>query len=65
MDPQRREMMARALLGNGMAGQAADSMQTDPQYQQYAMMAQMAGQQPLPRTDPSWMQQFQQMQAGQ
>lgn len=43
-----KQMLARALLGNGMAGQAADTSQLYPQYQQYAIDAQSQGEQPVP-----------------
>lgn len=63
----QREMLARALLGNGMAGQAADAQSLYPQYQQAMMEAQESGQPPIPFEQ--WAQQFmgqgQQMMAGQ
>lgn len=43
-----KQMLARALLGNGMAGQAADTSKLYPQYQQYAIDAQSQGEQPVP-----------------
>lgn len=38
-----QKMLARALLGQGMAGQAADMGQLQPIYRQQNMQAQMQG----------------------
>lgn len=43
MNPAERNATARALLGNGLAGQAADKQALYPQWQQYSMDAQMNG----------------------
>lgn len=53
MDPKMQ--MAQAMLGDGMAQQAAQQMQVSPEYQKYAIQMQMDGQQPLP--PEQWMQQ--------
>jgi len=50
------EQLARALLGSGMAGQGADTMQAMPAYQQYAQETMSQGQQPVPFEQ--WVQQF-------
>lgn len=49
-----RMQLARALLGGGVLGQAADSMRSDPAYQEYASNEMMEGRQPMPRLQ--WMQ---------
>lgn len=64
MDDAQRQMMAKALLGSGMAQRAGTQLQQVPKYQDYAIQAQMQGQQPLPQTDPAWMKHFQQLSAG-
>jgi endonuclease YncB( thermonuclease family) len=56
MDNNARNMLARALLGNGMAGKTADISQLYPQYQQAQIEAQINGQ-PLPPFE-QWAQQF-------
>lgn len=43
-----KQMLSRALLGSGMAGQAADASTLYPQYQEYAINAQSSGEQPIP-----------------
>lgn len=65
MEGGMKEMLARALLGNGMAGQGADTLQAEPAYKQYAEQAMSQGEQPIPFEQ--WMQQFMgqgQMQGG-
>lgn len=52
-----KEMLARALLGGGMAGQAADTQQLYPIYQQQQIEAQTSGQPPLPPFE-EWAAQF-------
>lgn len=44
MDENERQMMARQLLGRGMAGQTADTMQLRQMYQKQNIEAQMNGQ---------------------
>lgn len=50
------EMLARALLGNGMAGNAADTSKLYPQYQEEMIDAQSQGKPPIPFEQ--WVQQF-------
>lgn len=64
MDPNTQQMLARALLGNGMAGQNADIRQLYPQYQQAQIEAQTSGAGPLPPFE-QWAQQFMGQQSGQ
>ena len=56
----QRQMLAKALLGGGMAGKAADVQQLQPIYQQQMAEAQMNGQPPIPFEQ--WAQQFMQQQ---
>lgn len=51
-----QEMLAKALLGNGMAGQAGDTSKLYPQYQEAMIEAQSQGQPPVPFEQ--WVQQF-------
>ena len=51
-----QEMLAKALLGNGMAGQAADTSKLYPQYQEAMIEAQSQGQPPIPFEQ--WVQEF-------
>lgn len=44
MDENTRLKMARALLGQGMAGNAADDSKIHPLYQQHVVDAQLNGQ---------------------
>lgn len=60
MDETKRQLLARALLGAGVAGQAADTSQLYPIYQQQQMEAQSSGQQ-LPPFE-QWAQQYQMQQ---
>ena len=43
MENNMQQMLAKALLGQGMAGQAADISKLQPIYQQQNMQAQMQG----------------------
>ena len=56
MEDDQRKLMARALLGQGMAGQTADLQKLMPIYQQQSMQAQVNGQ-PMPQFQ-EWAQQF-------
>ena len=56
MEGGMKEMLAKALLGNGMAGQAADTSKLYPQYQEAMIEAQSQGQPPIPFEQ--WVQQF-------
>lgn len=51
-----KQMLARALLGSGMAGQAADTQKLYPMYQQAAQEAASQGQQIPPFEE--WAAQF-------
>lgn len=55
MENNMQKMMARALLGQGMAGQAADKSKLQAQWQQQSMQAQMQGL-PFPSFE-EWMKQ--------
>ena len=56
MDDQAKQQMARALLGQGMAGQAADEMRMNPLQKQWQISTQ-TGETNLPFDQ--WLQQQQ------
>lgn len=57
MDPSQRQALSQALLGQGMAKQAGNTMQLYPEYQRQAIEAQAQGQE-MPPFDV-WVQQYQ------
>jgi len=56
MKTMANAIMARAMLGNGLAGQAGDAMRLRPAYLDYVQKAQESGQQAMPFQD--WARQF-------
>lgn len=58
MDENQRQIMARALLGGGAAGQASDTTNLRQRWEQQNVQAQMNGQE-FPSFDV-WSQQFMQ-----
>ena len=47
-DPSKRHLLAKALLGSGLAKAAGTDMRLYPSYQRYAIDTQSNGEEPLP-----------------